>query len=420
MNRETPQMVYAQNEGNQASLEKLREIFSYEKISQMTTPEYVNLLRIHKGPMLTHVVRQGMRDHANSIWHTSGVNERSDGFKKVLDSKAFKSRVGIDGGGASLVERVEGYTKLSTAKSRYEACNIIRKSFDRSLFHSDTFADASAVHFAAGVVLDDMYGGESGNEIFFVLPAVVGCSQSEYSGRIHNGNFDQHNDVWVYADIESGIPVDAGFCFIPKGVEVSKSTGSKYSEAGELPDTAIPSEIYWEEYFVRTGYRPAHVVYYDAAQTPTDALRKWQIDNGIDTEVFVSELTDSRISREQANQTDIRKEMEQMAWKMLYERFPVNEDFFSELFSIENGEDIQAINEIRTFLLRTDAERQAYEKYKEENISRNYRLALDPEYEQVAARLDAEKLAAYHDYLDALYDWKQSSQSTPPPFPPQL
>lgn len=420
MNRESLEPAYNQNQENRVTLEKLREVFSYEKLPQITTQEYIHLLRIHKGPMLTHVVRQGLRDHANSMWHTSGINEVSDGFKKVLEDKSFKSRVAIDGKGDGLLERVEGYTKLSSAKSRYEACNIIRKSFDYSLFHSDTFADASAVHFAASVVLDGMYGGESGNEIFFVLPAVVGCSQSEYSGRIHDGNFDQHNDVWVYADIEKGIPVDAGFCFIPKGVGVSKDTGSKYNQAGEVEGATISSEVYWEEYFARIGYRPAHVIYYDASQTPTVALRKWEEDNGIDTEVFVSELTDSRITREQANQTDTRKEMERVAWEMLDERFPMNDDFFSELFTIENGEDVQAVNEIRTFFLRTDVERQAYEKYKEARITRRYRLELDPDYEQTAARLDGEKLAAYHSYLDALYDWKQNSQSTPPPFPPQL
>ncbi|MDI9355076.1 MAG: hypothetical protein QM532_02595 [Cyanobium sp. MAG06] len=59
------------------------------------------------------------------------------------------------------------------------------------------YADLSSVHFAKDVVMDSMYGGEMGNEIFFAYPEVFISSQmtTNKESLSYEGSFDQHNDV---------------------------------------------------------------------------------------------------------------------------------------------------------------------------------------------------------------------------------
>ncbi len=99
------------------------------------------------------------------------------------------------------------------------------------------YPDETAVHFAAQVVADDYYGGESGNEVFFIYPSDVIASQYDFAFNGWEKDFTQPqtemkwNDVFAWPqDVEnSGIPIDAGMVFLPKDTPVDPETGSKYA-----------------------------------------------------------------------------------------------------------------------------------------------------------------------------------------------
>lgn len=89
-----------------------------------------------------------------------------------------------------------------------------------------SFSDKSALHFAAGEVLDAYYGGEYGNEIFIAYPTYL-IANNYYADNFREGG-GVHNDVSVWQRENEGIPLDAGVIFIPKGTLVSSDSGSKY------------------------------------------------------------------------------------------------------------------------------------------------------------------------------------------------
>ena len=86
---------------------------------------------------------------------------------------------------------------------------------------------------------DNFYGGERGNEVFFVYPSDVLASQNDYSFNGWQKDFtkmqseDKWNGVFVWPqDMNNpGISVDAGVVFLPGNIPVDPETGSKYASA---------------------------------------------------------------------------------------------------------------------------------------------------------------------------------------------
>lgn len=107
-------------------------------------------------------------------------------------------------------------------------------------FHLATapkYADETAVHFAAQLVANDYYGGENGNEVFFVFPSDILASQHNFAFNGWEKDFTKPqsetkwNDVFVWPNtVENpGIMVDAGMVFLPESTPVDPETGSKYA-----------------------------------------------------------------------------------------------------------------------------------------------------------------------------------------------
>ncbi len=402
----------------ESGLEKLKSIFNNEKIKSLSTDDYIKLLRDHPSDMLTHVVRQGLRDHASTIWHKSGLNEKHDGFVKLLASGGLKSVLGRDMEGKSFDETVRAFCKLDTAVDRFTALESIHRELENTSFHSNSFADKSSVHFATSVVMDEMYGGEKGNEIFFVLPSVVAGVNYKYSGKIENGSPDQNNDVWLHTDPANGVELDTGFCFIPENSHVSSHDGSRYNEDGSLVVESVASKDYWEEHFIKTGTRPKHIIYYDSSLTPTEALQKWSRENNIATGTHVEELEESRVDANTANHSEQKDGIKKRSYELINAVMPANEAFFEKVSQYEK-EESQSHPEVNLDVyLLNDEDRQGYKDYKDKIYSRRFYVSMDSDYETKVKKMNMEQVALYNKYLDDLYDWQNGPKTTPPPFNP--
>lgn len=302
------------------SKEDIKKYFTEEHLASLPMEDYVTLLQRFPGEMVTHVTRQGIRDHVHMYEHTAGMGESHNGFKNIIESKRLLSPIAA---------------KLSKAESYHDICRLLsnedivtnrdalkdwnkqptdpRKLIDKlkrltgGNINKD-FHDASAIHVAVEEVLDAIYGGERGNEIFIAVPAAHIASQYNFinsgKGAFSKSESGKNNDLYIWTENEKlGINIDAGIVFIPKDAQVDRETGSQF----ELDDSGNPTEIeqekneknintlaykksektitsqeYWENYFSQhPATRPLKVVYYDENLTPTEALLKWKVENGI-------------------------------------------------------------------------------------------------------------------------------------------
>jgi hypothetical protein len=398
-----------------SGLEKLKSVFSFEAIKSISTENYIDLLRQHPSDMLTHVIRQGMRDHAGSMWHTSGLNEKYNGFERLLASGGIKSVLGRDMEGVSFDGMVRKFCKIDLVTDRFSALNSVKLSLEHTVGHSNQYADRSSVHFASSVVMDQMYGGETGNEIFFVVPAVVAGSNFKYSGKIEGGSQDQNNDVWVHADPAKGVELDTGFCFIPKDAKVSPLDGSRYNNDGSQVIDSISSQEYWEGYFAQMGTKPKHVIYYNSSLTPTQALQRWSEENGILTGISIPELKEGEVNGTEANKSELKSGISKRAYELINDQMPVDDDFFGKVAEYEkeekNGIDAKEVN-LDAYLLSVE-DRQRYGQYKDMITNTKFYASVDPDYSTKITSMDAVQKTEYEKYLDQVYDMRNSA----PPLP---
>ncbi|PIS22262.1 hypothetical protein COT50_02990 [candidate division WWE3 bacterium CG08_land_8_20_14_0_20_41_10] len=106
-----------------------------------------------------------------------------------------------------------------------------------SLASAPSYPDKTAVHFAAQVVANSYYGGETYNEVFFIYPSDALASQHDFAFNGWEKDFTKPqsemkwNDVFMWpSSIENpGIPIDAGVVFLPSSTLVDRNTGSKYA-----------------------------------------------------------------------------------------------------------------------------------------------------------------------------------------------
>lgn len=153
--------------------------------------------------------------------------------------------------------------------------------------------DSSAIHFSSGEILNDIYGGEYSNEIFFIFPTDLVASQYTFATNYREGDItkkpakieNKWNDVFVWTDDET-ISLNAGIVFLPENTPVNPKNGSIYEEVSssqlQLARNAIPSKNYWEGYFNQNPTkRPKHIVYYNNSLTPTQAVEEFLEKNSI-------------------------------------------------------------------------------------------------------------------------------------------
>jgi len=223
--------------------EDIEKNFSEENLTQLSVEDYALLMKRFPGEMLTHVTRQGIRDHASSFWHTAGVGAFANGFQRMLDDGRLRSSLGIALQEHNKEEAMAKFMKLDDLHSRENALAMYKDKFESNMATDNAFADSAAVHLASENVMDDMYGSERGNEIFITYPSAYVASQLNYggSGTLADRGASQHNDKWVYTKDYEGMPLDAGLVFIPEDAQVDPQTGSRY-KMGERGEPIIPQQ----------------------------------------------------------------------------------------------------------------------------------------------------------------------------------
>ncbi len=234
------------------SPEEKKEGLDFEALGQLSTEEYLRLWRRLNPFYVTHVTRQGVRDHNAMIYHSAGMGEFHDGMVgvladdkvlrtpaevrlvlgrelteqnvgKALDKMLFQDEVDIEG------RRAQGASDQVILDELVEGLPV-----NTTIAAAEPWADKRAVHFAQLMALDEYYGGESGNEALFVFPTDVIASQCRFGGHMKNnlitaetGAEQKWNDMFVWPQ-EKDISIDAGLTFLPKSMMVDPETGSKY------------------------------------------------------------------------------------------------------------------------------------------------------------------------------------------------
>lgn len=176
-----------------------------------------------------------------------------DGFKSVLsDGKVLRSPAEVNYGvSPDFTEEdvVKAIDKMMAGSDYYDGMSpeqiVDILPVNAGLASADPWADRCAIHFAQHTVLDEYYGGETGNEVFYIFPTDVIASQCKFGGHMHGLTTAQvqserkWNDLFVWSE-DGVIPLDAGFVFLPKSQMVDRRTGSRYltqeiaDETGEI------------------------------------------------------------------------------------------------------------------------------------------------------------------------------------------
>ncbi|MFA7209613.1 MAG: hypothetical protein WC120_05020 [Parcubacteria group bacterium] len=227
-------------ENSAYSKEDIRKYFSEENLLSLSLDEYSLLLRRFPNEMVTHVTRQGIRDHTGHIFHTANEGVYSDSFTEILRDGKLRSPLSIHLIKKEKEKAIEKYLRLDTFKDKKSALShlshILAESRTERQGEPGSYTDRMAVHFATEQVADAYYGSEKGNEIFIAYPSAHIASQYYFSGQLTSPGGGYWNDQWVWANEEKGMDLNAGIIFIPKEARVDPKTGSRY----ELDENKMP------------------------------------------------------------------------------------------------------------------------------------------------------------------------------------
>lgn len=224
-----------------------RDFLKPEVLESLTTEEYITLWRRLNPYFLSHVTRQGFRDHNAMVYHSAGMREFHGGFVGILqDEHQLRPPLAIHGLSRRDEQSVREYIKdwVLQAENQDEAKTRFDAVLHHTLASAPKYPDTTAVHFMAQTVGDGYYGGETGNEVFFVFPSDMVASQYDYSFNGWEKDFtkmqseDKWNDVFVWPkDVNNpGISLDVGLVFLPENTPVDPLTGSKYASRVEIID----------------------------------------------------------------------------------------------------------------------------------------------------------------------------------------
>lgn len=217
-----------------------RDLLKPEALKELSIDEYIALWKRLNPYFLSHVTRQGFRDHNAMFYHSAGLQKFHNGFVDVTkDEKQLRPPLALGG----LKNRDEVSVKMFLSEWVLQAENEdeSKKRFDNllhwSLASAPTYPDKTAVHFATQLVANDYYGGERDNEVFFVFPSDVLASQHNFTFNgwekdfTHPQSETKWNDVFMWPNTleDPGITIDAGVVFLPEKTQVDSNTGSKYA-----------------------------------------------------------------------------------------------------------------------------------------------------------------------------------------------
>lgn len=231
------------------SNEQKRDLLKPEVLASLSTEEYIALWRRLNPYYLAHVTRQGFRDHTGGdimVAHTSGYREFINGFIDVMENgrSIFPplARIGLINRDETTIESflsnfVQDAASADKVKERF--ANFL----NRHLASAPRYPDIAATHLAAQMVSDRYYGGERGNEVFFIYPSDVLASQYSFAFNGWEKDFTRPqsetkwNDVFIWTDPnQPGVPVDSGIVFLAEKTPVDPETGSKYASGVKVVD----------------------------------------------------------------------------------------------------------------------------------------------------------------------------------------
>lgn len=223
--------------------EEKRELLKPEVLAELSTDEYIALWKRLNPHFLTHVTRQGLRDHTGGdpmVSHSSGHNTFVNGFTDVMKNKKRIyppiARMGLEDRSETTI-KIFLSKGILQAKNESDALKIFNSGLHETpLAAAPTYPDLTSTHLAAEIVSNRFYGGETNNEVFFVYPSDVLASQYPFAFNGDEKDFThpqseaKWNDVFIWTDPDSpGVPVDSGIVFLSKDTRVDPNTGSKYA-----------------------------------------------------------------------------------------------------------------------------------------------------------------------------------------------
>lgn len=210
------------------SQEEAEKMFTAEHLSGLNLEDYTTLLKRFPSHFVTHVTRQGIRDHTGGVSHTAGVGKYWDGFRSIMKGRRLENHLSVKMADETNLRSIAEFvganpkTDQESVLARIEGmANLDQQHWDGSA------ADFLSVHMATEEVADAHYGAEKGNEIFFAYPSMYIAANKKFQGQLNRAEGGTHNNQWIMVDKE-GLPIDAGIVFIPKDTRVSGTTGSRY------------------------------------------------------------------------------------------------------------------------------------------------------------------------------------------------
>lgn len=232
---ETEKMLndfYRQEEKNWANSDYNKEdiikYFAPEYLSALSLEEYTLLLKRFPSEMVTHVTRQGIRDHVGHMYHTAGQGEYASGFMGMLQDGRLRSALSVRFLEKQKDKAAADMLGLSVFESKEEALKQLDLITGPGRDDSGGYSDRNAIHFATEEVADSYYGSEKGNEIFVAYPSALIASQYYFSGQLKDSGGGYWNDQWVWSKEQEGVDLNAGLVFIPADAKVDRVTGSRY------------------------------------------------------------------------------------------------------------------------------------------------------------------------------------------------
>ena len=222
------------------SPEEMKELFNEEHLASLPMEEYALLLKRFPNAMVTHVTRQGIRDHAGMFEHTKGQGEYTDGFMQILKEGELKSPLAVAAAENGKEAVIAKAIRLEASKTKGEAEERLERSLSGAF---DGYADRAAVHVATEAVADHFYGSERGNEIFLAFPSALVAAEHNFVGNLSVAHDLKHNDTWILRDnnLDKGMNINAGVVFVPAEAKVDQKTGSRY-ELDEMR-RPVPNEV---------------------------------------------------------------------------------------------------------------------------------------------------------------------------------
>lgn len=163
---------YEEKKDTPLSNEEKRQVLKPEFLASLSTEEYIALWRRLNPYFLSHVTRQGFRDHNAMMYHQGGLKEFHNGFINITgDHRMLRPPLSIMG----LRNRDEASIGaflgdwVLTAETGLEAKDRFYRFLNESIASAPKYPDIISVHFATQLVANRFYGGETGNEVFLSI-----------------------------------------------------------------------------------------------------------------------------------------------------------------------------------------------------------------------------------------------------------